>query len=107
MIAADVHRPRPLSRRAELAIIALAALMTIIATVALASGLVAGGGAPALAAAVFALVAIWCVVEGSTGRALVVLGLYIGMLDGFVKLRTGVQGVTILRDVLIWGIAGA
>lgn len=81
------------------------AIVCVAATFALAAGHVAGAGAPALGAAVFLLVALWCLTERRTERTLVVFALYVGMLDGYLKLRTGSREITLARDVLLWAIA--
>jgi hypothetical protein len=83
----------------------IAGIAVVVATVALAAGHVAGSGAPALGAAVAGVVVIWCLVERRVGLSLVALGLYLGLLDGYLKLRTGADGVTIFRDLLLWAIA--
>jgi hypothetical protein len=83
----------------------VAAAGCVAATIALAAGHVAGPGAAALGAAVLVVVALWCLTERRVGRTLIVLGLYIGLLDGYLKLRTGARDVTIVRDVLLWAIA--
>jgi hypothetical protein len=40
------------------------------------------------------------------GMTLALLALYIGLLDGVIKMRTGVQAASLLRDVLIAAVAG-
>jgi hypothetical protein len=54
--------------------------------------------------AVFALVA-WMLVSERYEWTLVVLMLYIGLADGYLKLRTDTQSVTLLRDALLYAIA--
>jgi len=46
----------------------------------------------------------WCFSERRTDRTLAVLGLYLGLLDGYLKLRTGSSVATLGRDVLIVAI---
>ena len=62
---------------------------------------------PAAAGAVaFVLLAAWCFSLRRVDRALAVLGLYLGLLDSYLKLRTGNQIISLGRDVLILAIAG-
>ncbi len=81
------------------------AAICVIVTIALASGSVAGHGPAALAAAAFLLVAVWCVTHKRVDHTLVALALYLGLLDGYVKLRTGSSTVTLARDALVIAIA--
>jgi hypothetical protein len=74
-------------------------------TVALASGRLLGPGIAAVAGAAFVLLIIWCLAEPRTDRTLAVFALYIGLLDAYLKLSTGVAEFAILRDVLLWAIA--
>jgi len=66
---------------------------------------VVGHGPAALAAAAFVLVAVWCVTHRRVDHTLVALALYLGLLDGYVKLRTGSSTVTLARDALVIAIA--
>lgn len=59
-------------------------------------------GAPAILAAV----AAWMFVSEHYERTLPVLALYLGLLDGFLKLKTGSTVATLGRDVLLYAIAG-
>ena len=74
-------------------------------TVALASGRLLGPGIAAVAGAAFVLLIIWCLAEPRTDRTLAVFALYIGLLDAYLKLSTGIAEFAILRDVLLWAIA--
>src|SRR5438270_3408 len=47
----------------------------------------------------------WLAVTKRTGLALAVVLLYMGLLDGVVKLRTGGQAATLGRDVLLYAVA--
>ena len=78
-----------LLRGPEWPLAALAGVACVLATIVLTAGGLPGSGATALGAAVFALVIIWCLAEPRSGRTLVVFGLYVGLLDGYLKLRTG------------------
>jgi len=62
-------------------------------------------GPAAAGAVVFLLVAAWCFSHRRVDRSLAVLGLYLGLLDGYLKLRTGNQVFTLGRDILIAAIA--
>lgn len=70
-----------------------------------ATGQVVGRGSAALAGAGFLLLAAWCFASPRVDRTLVVLALYLGLLDGYVKLRTGSPNVTLARDALVIAIA--
>ena len=58
-------------------------------------------GAPAILVAV----AIWMFFSQHYERTLAVLALYLGLLDGFLKLKTGSTIATLGRDVLLYAIA--
>ena len=58
-------------------------------------------GAPAILAGV----AIWMFFSERYDRTLAVLALYLGLLDGFLKLKTGSTIATLGRDVLLYAIA--
>lgn len=91
--------------RYEWALAALGAAACVAATLALAAGHVAGVGVKSLAVLVFGLVTFWCLTERRVQRTLVVFALYVGMIDGYLKLKTGSPFVTLGRDVLLWAIA--
>ncbi len=74
-------------------------------TVALASGMLLGHGLSAVAGALFVLLIVWCLAEPRTDRTLAVFALYIGLLDAYLKLSTGIGEFAIIRDVLLWTIA--
>jgi hypothetical protein len=59
-------------------------------------------GAPALLAGV----AVWMFFSERYERTLAVLALYLGLFDGFLKLKTGSTIATLGRDVLLYAIAG-
>lgn len=54
----------------------------------------------------FVLLAAFCFTDRRVDRSLAVLGLYLGLLDGYLKLRTGSSVITLARDVLVIAIAG-
>jgi hypothetical protein len=58
-------------------------------------------GAPALLGAV----AVWMFFSEHYERTLAVLALYLGLFDGFLKLKTGSSVATLGRDVLMYSIA--
>jgi len=64
------------------------------------------GLGPALVIAVaFCLLVAWCFTHRRVDRSLAVLALYLGLLDGYLKLRIGSQALSLGRDVLIVAIA--
>lgn len=65
-----------------------------------------GLGPAAVGAVGFLLLAAWCFTHRRVDRSLAALGLYLGLLDGYVKLRTGSPFMTLARDVLVIAIAG-
>ncbi|MEJ7784694.1 MAG: hypothetical protein WKF96_07815 [Solirubrobacteraceae bacterium] len=62
-------------------------------------------GPAALGAVAFLLLALWCFSHRRVDRTLAALGLYLGLLDGYLKLKTGSSVVTLGRDVLVAAIA--
>ncbi len=74
-------------------------------TVALATGMLLGHGLSAVAGALFVLLIVWCLAEPRTDRTLAVFALYIGLLDAYLKLSTGIGEFAIIRDVILWTIA--
>ena len=60
----------------------------------------------AVGATAFFLLAAWCFTHRRVDRSLAAVGLYLGLLDGYVKLKTGSPYVTLGRDVLVAAIAG-
>lgn len=75
-------------------------------TIALSAGHLVGTGLTALAATGFLLLVAWCFVHPRVDRTLAALGLYLGLLDGYVKLSTGSTSITLARDVIVVAIAG-
>jgi hypothetical protein len=63
-------------------------------------------GPLALGALAFLLLAAWCFSHRRVDRSLAALGLYLGLLDGYLKLKTGSPYTTLARDVLVAAIAG-
>ncbi|HEY1775370.1 MAG TPA: hypothetical protein VGG41_04350 [Solirubrobacteraceae bacterium] len=55
-------------------------------------------------ATVFACIAFWMFLSERPEWPLTVLALYLGLLDGYLKLSTGVEALTIVRDVLLYAI---
>jgi hypothetical protein len=51
------------------------------------------------------LVALWCLTHRRVDHTLLALLLYLGLLDGYVKLKTGSSTVTLARDILVIAIA--
>jgi len=65
-------------------------------------------GPVAVAGVAFLLLAGWCFNNRRVDLSLAALGLYLGLLDGYIKLRTGNSLVTLARDILLVAIsAGA
>lgn len=78
------------------------ALAAVSASVAI---LVAGHGSLAAAGAgAVLLVVLGLFTTSHTGTALAVVVLYLGVADGYVKLRTGASSVTLVRDVLLYAV---
>lgn len=63
-------------------------------------------GPAAFGAVLFLILAAWCFSHRRVDRSLAALGLYLGLLDGYIKLRTGSPVITLGRDVLVAAIAG-
>ena len=53
----------------------------------------------------FVLLAAWCFGSRRVDHSLAALGLYLGLLGGYLKLRTGNQYATLGRDLLVVAIA--
>jgi hypothetical protein len=81
------------------------AVSCVALSVALASGGLPVSGPAAVGVAGFALLAGWCFAHRRVDRTLVALALYLGLLDGYVKLGTGSPVATLARDVLVVAIA--
>ena len=64
-----------------------------------------GLGPAAVGAIAFLLLAAWCFTHRRVDRSLAVLGLYLGLFDGYLKLKTGSPFMTLARDVLVVAIA--
>jgi len=77
----------------------------VVLTIMLASGQVAGNGSAALASTAFLIVAGWCLTHRRVDHTLVAMALYLGLLDGYLKLRTGSSTITLARDALVIAIA--
>jgi hypothetical protein len=84
---------------------ALGSLAIVVGTVSLTSGRFGLTGSTVLGGACFIALVSWCLTERKTERTLAALALYLGLLDGYVKLRTGNQNLTLVRDVLVVAIA--
>jgi len=65
-----------------------------------------GFGPAAVGAIAFLLLAVWCFTHRRIDRSLAALGLYLGLFDGYLKLKTGSPLMTLARDVLVVAIAG-
>jgi hypothetical protein len=48
---------------------------------------------------------LWLLMTRRTGLALAVVLLYMGLLDGFIKLKTGGQAATLGRDIVLYAVA--
>jgi len=92
------RRPR---RAATLAV-------TILVTLAVSVGVAVRVPAPPIAiaagGAIFAIVVVWMFVSERKEWPLAVLALYLGLLDGFLKLATGSSYMTLGRDALLYAI---
>lgn len=102
-----VPRARALSRidleRVGLPVVG--GLACVAVTLALTVGKVAGSGMSALATAAFVVIIVWCITRRRVDQTLVLFALYLGLLDGYIKLSTGSSTVTLARDVLLLAIA--
>src|SRR5262245_37183535 len=58
-----------------------------------------------ITAGAFVLLLAWMFTTRRTAVALAVLMVYLGAIDGYLKLSTGATWVTLVRDVLIFAIA--
>ena len=58
------------------------------------------------AGVLFLLLAAWSFGHRRVDRSLAAFGLYVGLLDGYLKLSTGSPMITLARDVLVAAIAG-
>jgi len=67
--------------------------------------LLSSPGPVAAAVVAFALLSVWCFTQRRVTRTLAVLGIYLGLLDGYLKLKTGSPYITLARDVLLIAIA--
>lgn len=54
----------------------------------------------------FILLVGWCFTHGRVDYTLAALGVYLGLLDGYLKLSTGSSTITLARDLLVIAIAG-
>jgi hypothetical protein len=61
--------------------------------------------AVAFGATAFAAITLWMFFSARPEWPMVILCLYLGLLDGFLKLRTGSSFMTLARDVLLYAIA--
>jgi hypothetical protein len=77
----------------------------VASSVALATGHFVDDGATAFAAVLFLLVATWCFAHRRVDHTIIALALYLGLLDGYLKLSTGSDTVTLARDALVIAIA--
>lgn len=87
-----------LALRAVLAATACGVAIVVAATLSVPSLLVGLGGVA------FAGLAVWMFVTEDVTRPCIALLLYLGMVDGYVKLATGSSFVTLGRDVLLYAI---
>lgn len=84
---------------------AAAAVGSVALTVALASGQLPVSAPTAVGVAWFVAVTGWCFAHRRVDHTLVALALYLGLLDGYLKLSTGSPVVTLARDVMVVAIA--
>jgi hypothetical protein len=73
--------------------------LALAATIGLAGLSLVGVGAAAVT-----ILCLWLVASERYELTLAVLALYVGLLDGFLRLRTGVAELTLLRDLLLYSI---
>jgi hypothetical protein len=97
-------RPRPTGYGGLRAAAFAGSLACVIITITLMSGAISSRPV-ALAATAFALVTLWCITQRRVDHTLLALLLYLCLLDGYVKLKTGSSTVTLARDALVLAIA--
>jgi hypothetical protein len=73
-------------------------------SIAFASRVTLPNAAQGLGAIAFAAIAVWMFVSERLEWPCIVLGLYLGCLDGYLKLATGSSSVTLGRNVLLYAI---
>jgi hypothetical protein len=93
---------RPLAERPTT--VCLAAVLIVALAVAVGTYVPAPRAVVVVGGVVFAGIAIWMLVNPKPEWPLAVLALYLGFLDGFLKLSTGDSNLTIARDVLLYAI---
>jgi hypothetical protein len=71
---------------------------------AIATSVTPGSTASRTAAVLFAVVAIWLFFSDRIALTLGVVVLYLGLIDGYAKLRTGLPIVTLGRDILLYSV---
>ena len=74
-------------------------------SLALVEDVLAATGPVVIGAVCFGALVVWCFAHRRVDYTLAALGLYLGLLDGYLKLRTGSPLTTLLRDVLVVAIA--
>lgn len=86
--------------------IGLGTLAVVLAgvAVALSHAFAADGGPRTIAVLVVVLGSVWFARTRRTGLALALLMLYLGLLDGYLKLASGSSYVTLVRDILLYAI---
>ncbi len=101
---AEALRDPRLGAIRRIAIISLACALTVGTGVALAVKAPSGGLPLPLAGLAIGIPA-WCAMTNRARLALAVVLLYIGLLDGVVRLKTGGQAATLVRDVFLYAVA--
>lgn len=91
-------------KTADLAPSALAGAFAI--TVSVAAVLIIGPESYFLLAAIVAVtgIALWCATTSHPKRALIVVGLYLALADGYIKLKINSTSATLLRDILLYAV---
>jgi hypothetical protein len=105
MGAAALARRRPPRARGDALVAAgLVLVVVVLAVLTATKGPdIAGGNAIFLTP--FIAVPVWMFVTERPAAALAVLLLYLGLIDGFIKLKVGTEAPTIGRDLLIYSLA--
>jgi hypothetical protein len=107
-MATTTARPSPeaLARPLARPIGAIAAIGSLVAiSLLIAIEMPTGSPAAALVAAIVLAIACWMLVSERYEVSLAVLMVYIGLADGFLKLKSGSDNVTLVRDLMLWAIA--
>lgn len=63
-----------------------------------------GASATTIAEALILIVPVWMFATKNVERALAIVLLYLGLFDGFIRLKTGSSNVTLARDIFLYAV---